>query len=384
MLQLGITGRDRIVASGPSTNDILRRGSYGEPSPDGLRLSTEEALYLIDMRHAVLVSGKKEIGFSALASRFSKANKFMARYFTYKDWRDRGLTAIPANRGNEKSHPLRPKSYPAAAFKLPKQKLRGVFFHNDLVTVLDDAEKGRQLYERFWLGQYGSYKAADRGSLSKLDVFETLLLIDSGTLSLENSTREPLVKQATERRADFLGLYEVYKDWREKGYVIKTGFKFGTHFRVYFPGARPMETGGVQTHSKHVIQVFPKSSKMLISEWARAIRVAHSVRKTLILAVPGKTVAGKAGIDFVLYHRHGGEADVPGRNPPSFAMLSMSEEEYIGGQEFSNAINEAKRRGLELLLAIADRETAVTYYKVKQITLPGSTNDYFEIDWMQP
>ena len=80
----------------------------------------------------------------------------------------------------------------------------------------------------------------------------------------------------------------------------------------------------------------------------------------------------------------GGEADIPGVNPPRFAMLSLGEEEYIGGQEFAKAINESKRMGLELLLAIADRETAVTYYKVRQITLPRSRNDYFEIDWMQP
>ena len=31
---------------------------------------------------------------------------------------------------------------------------------------------------------------------------------------------------------------------------------------------------------------------------------------------------------------------------------------------------------LDLILAIADRETAVTYYKVKQIRLHGSENDY--------
>lgn len=42
------------------------------------------------------------------------------------------------------------------------------------------------------------------------------------------------------------------------------------------------------------------------------------------------------------------------------------------------------RRKLELLLAIADRETAVTYYKVRQIKLPNSKHDYFEIDWLQP
>ena len=47
-------------------------------------------------------------------------------------------------------------------------------------------------------------------------------------------------------------------------------------------------------------------------------------------------------------------------------MLSLSEEEYIGGKEFAGAIREAKSLKLDLILAIADRETAVTYYKVRQ------------------
>ena len=39
---------------------------------------------------------------------------------------------------------------------------------------------------------------------------------------------------------------------------------------------------------------------------------------------------------------------------------------------------------MELIVAIADRETSVTYYKVRQIKISGSKNEYYEIDWMQP
>jgi len=65
-------------------------------------------------------------------------------------------------------------------------------------------------------------------------------------------------------------------------------------------------------------------------------------------------------------------------------MLSLSEEEYIGGAELSAIINEAKARRQELIIAIADRETAVTYYKVRRIELQGSDYEYYEIDWLQP
>ena len=203
-------------------------------------------------------------------------------------------------------------------------------------------------------------------------------------LKVRNSTRKQIVDTATKRRPDFLKLYEIYADWRGKGYVIKTGFKFGTHFRLYFPGAKPMKAGESWIHSLHVIHVFPRDAKLLISEWARVIRVAHSVRKTFILAIPGKTREKKMGIDFNLYHRKGQEIENPSNARPHLGMLSLSEEEYIGGAELSAIINEAKARRQELIIAIADRETAVTYYKVRRIELQGSDYEYYEIDWLQP
>jgi tRNA-intron endonuclease len=385
MLELKLTGKGTFNAADDSTADILRRGFYGDYQSRELNLGIEEGLYLLDVRNAACTRNGKPATFSAVASRFWKAEKFLARYVTYKDWRDRGLVAITLGKQYTEPNQTPVKEYPLSKLRLPRYDLHGSFFKTDLMTIVDDDEQGRDLYERFWFGQYGSYKASERGRLNKLDIYDALFLADAKALSFDNITRSEAFRQACERRGDFPSLYKVYKDWREKGYVIKTGFKFGTHFRVYFPGARPMKKEDKSwTHSKHVIHVFPKNSKLLISEWARAIRVAHSVRKTFILAIPGKTSRGRSAIDFILYHRQGGDADSPQKSRPKYAMLSLSEEEYIGGQELARAINEAKSRKLELLLAIADRETAVTYYRVVQIKLPNSKYDYFEIDWFQP
>ncbi|MDE1870037.1 MAG: tRNA-intron lyase [Candidatus Micrarchaeota archaeon] len=380
-LLISIQG-SKISVPDQATRDQLERGYYGSLSNGKLSLIPEEALYLMDVRNAQCLSNKKSVSFAQAASRFD-GKKLMTRYFAYKDWRDRGLILKSADSKYFLPHATPLKKYPASKLSLPSFKMRGSFFKHDLLSIVDDAEKGKEIYEKLWFGQYGTYKAADRGQLNKLDAYETLFLMEKGRLTLSNATKKSVLAQAKGRRKDFPKLYEVYKDFREHGYVIKTGFKFGTHFRVYFPGARPIKDDN-WVHSKHVIQVFPKESKLLISEWARAIRVAHSVRKTFILAIPGKAKRTKVGVDYILYHRRGGDTDVPGKAPPKYAMLSLSEEEYIGGTELSGAINEAQRRKLELVLAIADRETAVTYYKVKRIELPKSKHDYYEIDWMQP
>ena len=374
----------RLIVKDQSSIDVLKKGHFGSMAKHELELFPEEALYLIDVRNAECSSASGPVRFNSLASRFWRSRKFAARYFTYKDWRDRGLVIKrPSKPSEPASTPF--KEYPGSSLKLQSYELEGVFFKSDLMTIVDDSSDGKEIYEKFWFGQYGSYKASERGKLNKLDIYETKFLMEKGILKLQNADEAEVAKSATARRKDFEKLYGVYSDWREKGYVIKTGFKFGTHFRVYFPGARPaMGEEQSRVHSKHVIHVFPKESKLLISEWARAIRVAHSVRKTFILAVPGIMKGRKAQIDYVLYHRHGGDADSPQSSDPKYAMLSLSEEEYIGGSEFAAAIRAARSMRLDLILAIADRETAVTYYKVRQIRLPGSENEYYEIDWMQP
>jgi tRNA-intron endonuclease len=373
-----------LTVSEPESVSSLQNGHYGVMRKGVVYLSPEEALYLMDIRNAKCYDEKgNELRFNDVSySLYSK--KLMARYFTYKDWRDRGLMV----RGIEEAKGLYGKSpikkYPSGKFSPPKYSIEGLFFQDDLVTIIDDEEVGRELYENYWLGQFGSYKAEQRGKLSKLDVYETLFMLRHCDLHLKNSSERKVKAYAKKRRSDLPYMYEVYEDWRLRGFILKTGFKFGTHFRIYFPKASPTKTGEEWVHSKHVIHVFPRKSRMLISEWARAIRVAHSVRKTFILAIPGAKRKAKAKLDFLLYHRKKDGVEVPGKDNPTFVMLSLSEEEQIGGAELAEAIGSAKRLGLDLILAISDRETSVTYYRVRRIELPGSKYEYYEIEWEQP
>ncbi|MCW6159955.1 MAG: tRNA-intron lyase [Candidatus Micrarchaeales archaeon] len=382
-LLLELIDAKSAIASDQSTKDILAKGHFGEISGNILYLQPEEALYLVDVRNAELKREGRTLDFNAAAEIFGTKGKMMARYLTYKDWRDRGLVIKRPEFLEKESTKTPIKRYPQGALKMKPYKLEGVFYPEDLITIVSSGGDAKEIYLQHWFGQYGTYKVSNRGLLNKLDVYETVFLIDNGNLSVSNYTRKEIFAHAAKRRKDFPKLYDVYADWRSKGYIVKTGFKFGTHFRIYFPGARP-DNNEEWSHSKHVVHVFPRDVKLLISEWARAIRVAHSVRKTFILAIPGKSRAKKLGIDFILYHRKGGNIEVPAEDAPRFGMLSLSEDEYIGGAELSAIINEAKAHKLELVIAIADRETAVTYYKVRRIELPRSEYEYYEIDWMQP
>lgn len=368
----------------------LQNGFYGQMKRGIIYLSPEEALYVMDIRNGRCYDDAfNEFSFNEVAALFVKNKKLLARYLTYKDYRDKGLILRSADEVDGNYGRSMSVKYKGGNFELDGYSFDGLFFPNDLITLVDDEKVGKELYERYWIGQFGTYKAAHRGRTSKLDIYETIYLIKHGELHLKNSNLEQVEKVAKKRIKFFSDMYLVYEDWRKRGYVIKTGFKFGTHFRIYFPGASPVRSEDEWMHSKHVIQVFPRKHKLIISEWARAIRVAHSVKKTFILAIPGKKTSievdpKKPRLDFVLYHRKKGGIETPKDGTPKYLMYSLTEDERIGGEELAKALAECHHFGLEMLMAISDRESSVTYYVIKSIDLPGSEYEYYEIEWTQP
>jgi tRNA-intron lyase len=382
--------RKAIMVKEPSDVSSLQNGFYGQMKKGIIYLSPEEALYIMDIRNGRCNdSAGNTYTFNQVASLFLKKKKLLARYLTYKDWRDKGLILrSPAEAEGSYGRSIASK-YASKAFSMDSFSFDGLFFSDDLLTLVDDERVGRELYERYWLGQFGTYKAAHRGRIAKLDVYETIFLLRHGGLRLLNAKLKDVERVAKKRIKFFSDMYLVYEDWRKRGYVVKTGFKFGTHFRIYFPGASPIRTEAEWMHSRHVIHTFPRRHKLLISEWARAIRVAHSVKKTFILAIPGKKSPIKVNpekprLDFLLYHRKSGGIETPKDGTPRYLMYSLTEDEYIGGEELAKALAECEHFGLEMLMAISDRESSVTYYLIKAIELPGSEYEYYEIEWIQP
>ncbi len=382
--------RKAIVVKEPSAVTSLQNGFYGQMKKGIITLAPEEALYIMDIRNGRCYDKAGNIySFNEVAAFFLKNKKLLAKYLTYKDWRDKGLILRPPQEAEGNYGRTVLSKYESSKFRIDSFSFNGLFFPQDLITLIDEERVGKELYQRYWIGQFGTYKAAHRGRISKLDIFETIFLLRHGKLRLKNTSLKEVEAAAKKRIEFFNDLYLVYEDWRGRGYVLKTGFKFGTHFRIYFPGASPVKTEEKWMHSRHVIHVFPRKHKQIISEWARAIRVAHSVKKTFILAIPGKKTPIKVNpkkprLDFLLYHRKKGGIETPRDGTPKYLMYSLTEDEYIGGEELAKALAECEHYGLEMMMAISDRESSVTYYLIRKIDLPGSEYEYFEIEWIQP
>jgi len=137
------------------------------------------------------------------------------------------------------------------------------------------ADRGENLRKR-WFGTV-------RGDVLFLCPFETVYLAEKGEIRVENSEGEPmsetdLLEFFSERREGFDRAYVVFRDLRDAGYIVKSGFKFGGHFRVY-------EGDPDSTHSDWVVAVTGPEGKLTPRDILRATRLATSVRKKFVLAV---------------------------------------------------------------------------------------------------
>ncbi|MGY4884605.1 MAG: tRNA-intron lyase [Nanobdellota archaeon] len=74
--------------------------------------------------------------------------------------------------------------------------------------------------------------------------------------------------------------YAVFRDLRDKGYVVKTALKFGADFRVYEKGTTPDEE-----HAKWIVFCEHESKNFSWHEFTAKNRVAHSTKKNLLLAI---------------------------------------------------------------------------------------------------
>ena len=180
---------------------------------------------------------------------------------------------------------------------MPKQKARGKLFENRVVVW--DIEASRRLFKDGYYGKpLGIPKPKDFefDAPLVLDLMEAYHLMLRKSIAVEDQLgRELTPKQLQEvcesSYTDFKEKFMVYRKLREAGYVVTPGIKFGSDFAVY-------EHGPGIDHAPYIVQVMGPSSTMTATSMVRSGRLATTVRKQFIIAIPDP---GKKTVEFLRY-----------------------------------------------------------------------------------
>jgi len=131
----------------------------------------------------------------------------------------------------------------------------------------------------------------------ELELVEAAYLLEKEKLKVYEKTGkrkkqlkfEDLLKAGAKNVNQFHSQFMVFRDLRDRGYVVKTGFKFGAHFRVYERGVK-LKRGpkASHEHTKFVVHCVPEEAAFSLPEMSRAVRLAHNIRATFVWAVLDK------------------------------------------------------------------------------------------------
>lgn len=118
-----------------------------------------------------------------------------------------------------------------------------------------------------------------------LDLMEGIYLFEKRKIKVRDArsgkqiTKRRLLLLASRAYKNFGDGYLIYKNLRDKGYIVTPGIKFGADFAVY-------EHGPGIDHAPFIISVRKKKDQMGTFDIVRAGRLATTVRKQFIIATP--------------------------------------------------------------------------------------------------
>ncbi len=165
----------------------------------------------------------------------------------------------------------------ASTKKTKKSVVKAFVTKDRVLTEVSDA--AQDLYHS---AGYGIILDDGRVQLSlseSLYLFEKnkIVLIDSRNKLID---KEKFIKKASRLESKFWVRYIVFKDMRNRGYIIKTALKFGADFRVYDRGVKPGED-----HARWIVYPVQEGEKFTWFDFAAKNRVAHSTKKRLMMGV---------------------------------------------------------------------------------------------------
>jgi tRNA-intron endonuclease len=329
-----LVGSHVVVADQAEASTIHNKGFYGVPQTGGaLKLDLMEATYLVESKRLEVVSADGTMTSGELLKLAHRGSEgFEVQYLVYRELRQRGYVVklgsppldfrVFPRGGSPNKTPS--KWWVAAISERSTFELGSLLEHLDrtsdvhkkLLLAVVDEESDVTYYEvkratpRGKLGALdisspieaslmadrvmvsdeegvkalysGQFFGKHIGPLLQLSLIEAAFLVEIGALKLKDAKAGKAVNLATlKRRAretqpDFDLRLSAFKDMKAKGLLVKTGFKYGSHFRAY-------EGDPAKQHARYLVHAVPEDYTAMWPEVSRAVRLAHGVKKEILL-----------------------------------------------------------------------------------------------------
>ena len=257
---------------GRNADRITSRG-YGVRQGKCVILAWEEALYLAE-------NEKFGLDFTDVFAKASRLDDFDVRFFVYRDLRARGYVVNIRGEYYDAKKSVHMPFYPMSDMDMFyfEKEIKKELPH--IISVVDG--DGDVTY-------YMVDEANPEGNCREKPVVDgfvvagrRVFILNAKSLGTYGKT-EGKFSYLSNMEARYLTgaevvdneeIYSVYEDLRIRGLVVKSGFKYGTHFRTY--------TESMKEHSRFLVHVLSDGEE--IQKISRAVRVAHGVRKELLLS----------------------------------------------------------------------------------------------------
>ena len=259
--------------------DLKERGYYVQSSATDFRIyprgghpgKTSAKSYLF------VRSERMPIPFSELTARISEAQNVRKQFIFAVVDEESDITYYDVKRADALGKFEGAMKEPFSPELKGRMPTKAVLFKERV--ILNDKETANLLYQKAFFG-----KMMDENRLL-LSLSEALYLAEKEVLALYDMDEKKLstdefIEKAAEIDTEFMKKSVVYNELKDRGFVPKTGFKFGTHFRVY----EKVETLDKIPHSEFLLHAISPEDEFKLPATSGAIRLANSVRKRMIYA----------------------------------------------------------------------------------------------------
>lgn len=146
------------------------------------------------------------------------------------------------------------------------------------------------------LRDYGFYGTSGPEAL-QLSLLEAAHLVGKGRLTvLDHDDSEMgfdrIMEVGGSMQKEFRNRYLVYTDLRARGLVVKTGFKFGTHFRAY-------EQSLDDTHARYLVHAVSEEGLRAWPDISRTVRLSVGVKKEILFGLVRRNAVDYLQFDWV-------------------------------------------------------------------------------------